>query len=58
MPIGYTFLTKTRNDRNGGGVDIICRNDWKIMKLGFPHNAFECLWVEISPVKDQHFMLQ
>ena len=40
MPIGYTLLTKTRNDRNGGGVGIIRRKDWKIKKLVFPHNAF------------------
>ena len=41
--------------RNGGGVGIIWRNDWKIKKLVSPHNAFECFSVEISPVKDQHF---
>lgn len=41
LAVGYTFLTKNRNDRNGGGVGIICRNDWKVKKLVFPHNTFE-----------------
>ena len=45
-PDGYTILRKDRgNQRTGGGVALICRNDWKIKRLEF-ESDFECLWSE------------
>ncbi len=47
-PDGYILERKDRSDeRLGGGVAILCRNDWKINKLDFNNTVFECLWCEI-----------
>jgi hypothetical protein len=47
-PDGYILVRKDRSDeRLGGAVAILCRNDWKINKLDFSNTVFECLWCEI-----------
>lgn len=47
-PSGYTIVRKDRSaGRHGGGVAIVCRNDWKVKKLDLQNN-FECLWCEIE----------
>ncbi len=46
-PDGFILVRKDRSDeRLGGGVAILCRNDWKINKLDFNNTVFECLWCE------------
>ena len=47
-PSGYTILRKDRTNRRGGGVAILCRNDWKMEPLPNLTNSFECLWVKIA----------
>jgi hypothetical protein len=48
-PDGYILVRKDRSDaRPGGGVAILCRNDWKIKKLDFNNTDLECLWCEIQ----------
>lgn len=46
---GFSLLMKNRINRIGGGVVIVCRNDWKIkcIDILFNDNNFECLWLEI-----------
>ena len=48
-PKDYSILGKDRIDRPGGGVAIICRNDWLLEQLdsNFSNN-FECLWAKIT----------
>jgi hypothetical protein len=39
----YVFVRKDRCDsRSGGGVAILCRDDWKVKNLDFDNN-FECV---------------
>ncbi len=47
-PSGYSILRKDRTNRRGGGVAIMCRNDWKMEPLLNLSNNFECLWAKIS----------
>lgn len=55
-PVGYTLVTKDRLKRAGGGVAIVCRNDWKVKAIEvLAENGFECLWVEICPTANQVF---
>ena len=55
-PDGYTILRKDRgNQRTGGGVALICRNDWKIKCLEF-ENDFECLWSEVFTTNSKYFI--
>jgi hypothetical protein len=49
-PPGYSILRKDRTNRRGGGVAMICRNDWKMESLPNLTNDFECLWRKITTV--------
>ena len=56
FPDGYTILRKDRgNQRIGGGVAIICRDDWKIKRLEL-ENDFECLWSEVFTTSSKYFI--
>lgn len=47
-PVGYMLLRKDRSDeRAGGGVAIICRNDWQVKVLNMGRN-FESVWCKIT----------
>ena len=55
-PDGYNILRKDRgNQRTGGGVALICRNDWKIKRLEF-ESGFECLWSEVFTTNSKYFI--
>ena len=55
-PDGYTILRKDRgNQRTGGRVALICRDDWKIKRLEF-ENDFECLWSESFTTNSNYFI--
>ncbi len=41
--------------RHGGGVAILCRNDWKVKILALQNN-FECLWCEIQTKKSKYYI--
>ena len=47
-PPGYSILRKDRTNLRGGGVAIVCRNDWKMQPLPNLINDFECLWGKIT----------
>ena len=54
-PIGYNLLRRDRwNERPGGGVAILCRNDWNIKELDFQNNL-ECLWCEIQGMTNNKY---
>lgn len=54
-PNGYTMLRKDRSDsRNGGGVAIVCRNDWKISHINYDNNL-ECLWCIINTANSKYY---
>ena len=55
-PSGYTILRKDRTNRRGGGVAILCRNDWKMEPLPNLTNSFECLWVKIATENKFNFL--
>ena len=48
FPSGFYILRKDRTNRLGGGVAIICRNDWKMQEMSDFDNPFKCLWTEIT----------
>ena len=47
-PPGFHIIRKDRICTRGGGVAILCRNDWKIENIQNMDNPFECLWVRIT----------
>ena len=54
-PDGYVIVRKDRADgRRGGGVAIVCRNDWKIRPI-ISESNFECLWCEISTTNSKYY---
>ena len=54
-PENYCIIRKDRGDnRNGGGVAIICRNDWKCKVLNFQNNL-ECIWCEIKTANSKYY---
>ena len=54
-PDGYVIVRKDRADgRRGGGVAIVCRNDWSIRPITSGNN-FECLWCEISTPNSKYY---
>ena len=54
-PENYCIIRKDRGDnRNGDGVAIICRNDWKCKLLNFQNNL-ECIWCEIKTANIKYY---
>lgn len=47
-PPGFHIIRKDRLSTRGGGVAILCRNDWRMEKIPNMENQFECLWVTIT----------
>ena len=46
-PQGFTILRKDRINRLGGGVAVMCRNDWKIQEISNLYSIkFECACVD------------
>ena len=50
-PNGFSMIRKDRENRQGGGVAVTCRNDWKLECLHGFQNPYECLWTKISITK-------
>ena len=46
-PTGYCIARRVRQDTSGGGVAILCRNDWRMENILDVENMFECLWIKI-----------
>jgi hypothetical protein len=52
----YVFVRKDRCDsRSGGGVAILCRDDWKVKNLDFDNNL-ECVWCEIVTLNTKYYV--
>ena len=52
----YVFVRKDRCDsRSGGGVAIMCRDDWKVKNLDFDNNL-ECVWCEIVTLNTKYYV--
>ena len=47
-PPGFHIIRKDRLWSRGGGVAILCRNDWKIENIQNMDNPFVCLWARIT----------
>ena len=48
-PDGFTVIWKDRTyGRQGGGVAVFCRHDWKLEILEEFSNPYECLWTKIT----------
>ncbi len=48
-PDGFTVIRKDRPyGRQGGGVAVFCRHDWKLEILEEFSNPYECLWTKIT----------
>lgn len=55
-PDGYIIMRKDRCDlRIGGGVAIICRNDWQIKSLNYRNNLV-CTWCVIATANSKFFV--
>ena len=46
-PPGYGIARKDRQNTCGGGVAILCRNDWRMENILEVENMFECIWMKI-----------
>ena len=46
-PDGYSIMRKDRTNSRGGSVATVWGNDWKMHRMPFSDNSFECLWTEI-----------
>ena len=46
-PPGYGIARKDRENTRGGGVAILCRNDWRMENILEVENMFECTWMKI-----------
>ena len=55
-PQGFTILRKDRINRSGGGVAVLCRNDWNIQEISNLCSEFECLWTKIETLNSQFFL--
>ena len=53
---GFTILRKDRKNRVGGGVAVMCRNDWKIKEISNLCSEFECLWTKIKTLNSEFFV--
>ena len=49
-------IRKDRENRQGGGVAVICRNDWKLERLHGFQNPYECLWAKISTPNSEYYV--
>lgn len=55
-PVGFSIIRKDRINCRGGGVAIICRNDWKMQTLPNLDNPFECLWTKIVTQNSDYYV--
>ena len=55
-PQGFTILRKDRKNRAGGGVAVLCRNDWTIQEIPLLCNEFECLWTKVKTPNSRFFV--
>ena len=46
-PPGYSIARKDRKDTRGGGVAILCRNNWRMENILNVENMFECICMKI-----------
>ena len=53
-PQGFTIIRKDRKNREGGGVAVLCRNNWKIQEIPLLCNEFECLWTKFFAATVYH----
>ena len=53
---GFSMIRKDRENRQGGGVAVICRNDWKLERLHGFQNPYECLWTKISTPNSEYYV--
>ena len=54
-PSGFSNIRKDRTNCLGGGVAIICRNDWKMQEMSDFDNPFKCLWTEITTQNSEFY---
>ena len=55
-PNGFSIICKDRENRQVGGVAVICRNDWKLERLHGFQNPYECLWAKISTQNSEYYV--
>ena len=55
-PDGYLMRLKDRTIKRGGGVAILCGNDWRMEEIDVPDNEYECLWARVSTTKQDYFV--
>ena len=55
-PPNFSIIRKDRTNCRGGGVAILCRNDWRMQLLPDLDNPFECLWTKIITQNSEFFV--
>ena len=55
-PDGYLMRLKDRTIKRGGGVAILCGNDWRMEEIDVPDNEYECLWARVSTTNQDYFV--
>ena len=55
-PDGYLMRLKDRTIKSGGGVAILCGNDWMMEEIDVPDNEYECLWARVSTTNQDYFV--
>ena len=55
---GFTILRKDGKNHAGGGVAVLCRNEWTLQEIPLLCNEFECLWTEAKTSIIRNFSQQ
>lgn len=42
------MMCKDWTEKRGGGIAVLCRNDWKMKEIDLSGNEYECFWAKIS----------
>ena len=55
-PNEFSMIRKDRENRQGGGVAVVCRKDWKLERLYGFQIPYECLWAKISTLNSEYYV--
>ena len=55
-PNEFSMIRKDRENRQGGGVAVVCRKDWKLERLYGFQIPYECLWAKISTPNSEYYV--
>ena len=42
------MMCKDWTEKRGGGIAVLCRNEWNMKEIDLCGNGYECFWAKIS----------